>query len=90
MSTIAVIGLGVTGAPTATNLLGAGHQIVGYNYSRGKVDAFLSAGGAGAESAAEAVHGADIIVTVLPHSPEVEAVAGDEGILAHAKPGALW
>jgi 2-hydroxy-3-oxopropionate reductase len=89
--TVAVIGLGIMGAPMATNLIKAGYEVVGYNRSRGKVDALVDAGGRGAESIAEAAQTADVIITMLPDSPDVEdAALGEDGLIAHAKSGATW
>jgi 2-hydroxy-3-oxopropionate reductase len=88
---IAFIGLGIMGGPMAANLVKAGYDVTGYNRSRGKVDALVEAGGTGADSIAEAVAGADVIITIVPDSPDVEQVAGGEdGILAHARSGAVW
>ncbi len=88
---IAFIGLGIMGGPMAANLVKAGYHVTGYNRSRGKVDALVEAGGTGADSIAEAVAEADVIITIVPDSPDVEQVAGGEdGILAHARPGAVW
>ncbi|GAB2736005.1 NAD(P)-dependent oxidoreductase [Amycolatopsis magusensis] len=86
--TVAVIGLGIMGGPMAANLVRAGHDVIGYNRSREKVDALVAQGGRGAGSVAEAVTGADVVLTMLPDSPDVEGVAGD--LLANARPGALW
>ena len=89
--TIAFIGLGIMGGPMAANLVMAGYQVTGYNRSRAKVDTLVEAGGKGAETIAEAVADADVIITIVPDSPDVEAVAaGEDGIFAHAKPGAVW
>ncbi|MEU0236173.1 2-hydroxy-3-oxopropionate reductase [Nocardiopsis sp. NPDC006198] len=88
--TIAFIGLGVMGAPMAANLVRAGFDVVGYNRSAGKREALVDAGGRAAPSVAEAVAGADAVVTMLPDSPDVEAVVlGEDGALAHMRPGAL-
>jgi 2-hydroxy-3-oxopropionate reductase len=90
-STVAVIGLGIMGGPMAANLVKAGYRVVGYNRSRAKVDALVAAGGRGADSVADAVRGADVVLTMLPDSPDVEAVlTGADGVLAHAAEGALW
>ncbi|MFI6025899.1 NAD(P)-dependent oxidoreductase [Amycolatopsis magusensis] len=86
--TVAVIGLGIMGGPMAANLIRAGHDVIGYNRSREKVDALVAQGGRGAGSVAEAVTGADVVLTMLPDSPDVEAVA--EEVFAHAGPGSLW
>lgn len=90
MTTIAFIGLGVMGAPMADNLLAAGHDVVGVNRSPEKAEAFVARGGRSATDVAGAVSGADVIITMLPDSPDVEAVVlGDGGVLAHAREGAL-
>ncbi|RBY76826.1 2-hydroxy-3-oxopropionate reductase [Geodermatophilus sp. TF02-6] len=90
MTTVAVIGLGIMGGPMAANLLKADYDVVGYNRSRQKVDQLVAAGGRGAADVAEAVRDADVVLTMLPDSPDVEAVVlGEGGILEAAKPGTL-
>lgn len=91
MSNIAFIGLGIMGLPMSINLVKAGHTVVGYNRSSAKVEKLVAAGGQGASTVAEAVADADIVVTMVPDSPDVEAVvSGEDGVFANAKPGALW
>jgi 2-hydroxy-3-oxopropionate reductase len=91
MSTIAFIGLGIMGGPMAGHLVKAGHDVVGYNLSRPPVDRLVEAGGRGADSIADAVRDADVVITMLPDSPDVELVAlGDDGIFDNAKPGTLY
>ncbi|HEY5785004.1 MAG TPA: NAD(P)-binding domain-containing protein, partial [Microlunatus sp.] len=88
---IAFIGLGIMGGPMAANLVKAGYAVTGYNRSRGKVDALVEAGGTGADSIAEAVADADVIITIVPDSPDVEQIAtAADGIFAHARSGAVW
>ena len=90
MTTVAFIGLGIMGAPMARNLIAAGHEVTGVNRSRPAVDRLVEAGGRAADSVAEAGAAADVVLTMLPDSPDVEAVAlGDDGIYATAKPGTL-
>ncbi|HSU36038.1 MAG TPA: 2-hydroxy-3-oxopropionate reductase [Propionibacteriaceae bacterium] len=89
MSKIAFIGLGIMGAPMAGHLVAAGHTVVGYNRSSGPVEALVAAGGQGAGSVAEAVREAEVIITMVPDSPDVEGVAlGEDGIYANAPRGA--
>jgi 2-hydroxy-3-oxopropionate reductase len=89
VSTIAFIGLGIMGAPMAGHLVAAGHTVVGYNRSSGPVEALVAAGGQGAGSIAEAVREAEVIITMVPDSPDVEGVAlGEDGIYANAPRGA--
>ncbi|MFI0711866.1 2-hydroxy-3-oxopropionate reductase [Streptomyces inhibens] len=90
MSTIGFIGLGIMGSPMAVNLAKAGHTVLGWNRSPGRAAALVAAGGAEAASIAEAVRAAEVVITMVPASPQVEAVAyGPDGILANARPGAL-
>ncbi|MEQ3554377.1 2-hydroxy-3-oxopropionate reductase [Pseudonocardia nematodicida] len=90
-TTVAVIGLGIMGAPMAVNLVKAGYDVIGYNRSAAKVEALVGQGGRGAADVAEAVSAADVVLTMLPDSPDVEAVLlGEDGVLAHARSGALW
>lgn len=91
MAHIAVIGLGIMGLPMAVNLVKAGHTVVGFNRSQEKVDKLVGQGGVGAASTAEAVKDADVIITMVPDSPDVEAVvSGPDGLFANAKQGAIW
>ena len=90
MTTVAFIGLGIMGAPMARHLVDAGFDVVGVNRSRGPVDALVAAGGRAAGSIAEAVAGADVVATMVPDSPDVEAVlTGEDGVFATAGPGTL-
>lgn len=87
---VAWIGLGVMGSPMSENLVKAGYDVTGYTLEQDKVDRLAAAGGTGASSIAEAVKDADVVITMVPASPQVEAIAyGPEGILENAKRGAL-
>jgi 2-hydroxy-3-oxopropionate reductase len=87
---IGFIGLGVMGAPMARNLLEAGHEVVVHSRSRGPVDELAAAGAAPASSPREVAERADVVITMLPDSPAVEAVVlGDDGVLAGASEGDL-
>ncbi|HEY1387578.1 MAG TPA: 2-hydroxy-3-oxopropionate reductase [Ktedonobacterales bacterium] len=88
---VAVIGLGILGTPMAVNLIKAGYDVIGYNRSVAKAQALVERGGRAASTIAEAVGAADVILTVLPDSPDVEEVAeGRGGLFDSAQPGALW
>ena len=90
MTTVAFIGLGIMGGPMAANLVKAGFEVAGYNRSPEPVQRLVDAGGRGAESVADAVRGADVIVTMVPDSPDVEDVTGgDDGVFANAEKGAI-
>jgi 2-hydroxy-3-oxopropionate reductase len=90
LSTIAFIGLGIMGLPMAGHLIEAGHTVIGYNRSPGPVDELVDAGGKAAGSVPEAVRQADVIITMVPDSPDVQGVAlGEDGIYANAPKGAI-
>jgi 2-hydroxy-3-oxopropionate reductase len=90
-ATVAFIGLGIMGRPMAANLVRAGFDVAGYSRRRESADALLAAGGRWASSVAAAVRDADAVITMLPDSPDVEAVAlGPDGVVASAPPGALY
>src|SRR5437899_12765464 len=90
MTTIGFIGLGIMGSPMAANLVKAGFDVVGYDRGQGAIDKLVQAGGRGATSIAEVVRDADVMITMVPDSPDVEAVVlGEDGVLAYAKPGLL-
>ncbi|MBT2509861.1 2-hydroxy-3-oxopropionate reductase [Streptomyces sp. ISL-98] len=87
---IGFIGLGIMGSPMSENLLKAGYDVTGYTLEQPKIDRLVAAGGKGASSIAEAVKDADVIITMVPASPQVEAIAyGPDGILENARKGAL-
>jgi 2-hydroxy-3-oxopropionate reductase len=90
MTRIAFVGLGTMGLPMATNLVRAGHDVSGFNRSPGRTATFAEAGGTAAGSVAEAVRDAEVVITMLPDSPDVEAVVlGADGVLAAAGKGTL-
>ena len=89
--TIGFIGLGIMGRPMAKNLLAAGHSLVVHNRSRGPVDELVAAGAKAARSAREVAGRCDVLITMLPNSPDVELVAlGKDGIVEGARPGLLY
>jgi 2-hydroxy-3-oxopropionate reductase len=90
VSTIGFIGLGIMGNPMACHLARAGHTVIGYNRSPGRAAALIDAGGAEANSIAEAVKDADVVAVMVPDSPDVQDVLlSDGGVFAHAQPATL-
>jgi 3-hydroxyisobutyrate dehydrogenase len=90
MATIGFIGLGNMGAPMAANLVKAQHRIAGYDIAAEARAALAENGGHAAAGVAEAAAAGDIVITMLPAGPQVRAVyLGPDGIIAHARPGAL-
>lgn len=89
LPTIAWIGLGIMGSPMAENLLKAGYRVTGHTLEQAKLDRLAEHGGIPAASVAEAVRDADVVITMLPADPQVRTVMlGEDGVLAHARPGA--
>ncbi|MEV6643973.1 2-hydroxy-3-oxopropionate reductase [Amycolatopsis sp. NPDC051371] len=84
------IGLGVMGAPMAAHLVAAGHEVSGYDVTPAAGEKLEAAGGRAATGVADAVAGADVVVTMLPNHPQVEEVVlAAGGVLEAADPGTL-
>ena len=88
---IGFIGLGIMGRPMARNLLKAGYSLVVHSRSRGPVDEIVKAGATAAASPKDVAAQCDVLITMLPSSPEVEQVAlGAGGIIEGARRGLLF
>ena len=89
--TVGFIGLGIMGGPMAGNLLRAGYPLVVHNRTRAKEQELVSAGAAAADSPREVASQCDVLITMLPDSPDVEEVYldSDRGVIAGAKAGQL-
>jgi 3-hydroxyisobutyrate dehydrogenase len=85
---IAFIGLGHMGGGMAPNLAKAGHEVRAFDLVPQAVEKAVGAGCAAASSAAEAVKGADVVITMLPAATHVRAVFHDD-VAPNAKPGTL-
>src|SRR5215212_1104523 len=86
--TVGFIGLGIMGKPMAENLIEAGYDLVVYNRTREKAEELDAA--TVADSPKEVAEKSDIIITMLPDSPQVEEIlGGEEGVLEGIKDGAL-
>ena len=84
MATIGFIGLGNMGGPMAANLVKAGHTVTGYDLNPAALDALSKAGGKTAASAADAVSGASVVITMLPAGEHVRDVYLHQGGLIEA------
>jgi 3-hydroxyisobutyrate dehydrogenase len=86
MTSIAFVGLGNMGLPMVANLIKAGHRVHAADVRREAVEAAVARGAVGAESAAEATGRAEVVITMVPNSPEVEiAYLGPKGVLEGAR-----
>ncbi|MFD7452763.1 2-hydroxy-3-oxopropionate reductase [Kitasatospora sp. NPDC059827] len=87
---IAFVGLGIMGKPMAVNLVKAGHHVTGFDLSQASIDTVIAAGGHGAASIADAVKDAEVVITMVPADPHVEAVIlGEGGVLENVQAGTL-
>ena len=87
---LAFIGLGKMGAAMAANLHKAGYPLTVWNRSADKAAPLVAAGARLAASPAEAVRGADIVISSLADDASFRAVVdGPDGVLAGLSPGAI-
>ncbi|MWV13250.1 3-hydroxyisobutyrate dehydrogenase [Pseudomonas sp. R-28-1W-6] len=90
MTQIAFIGLGHMGLPMARNLLKAGFAVTVFDLVADAVATLAGEGATAASSAAQAVRGADVVISMLPASRHVESLyLGDAGLLTQIAAGSL-
>jgi 2-hydroxy-3-oxopropionate reductase len=86
MKNIGFIGLGIMGKPMAKNLLKAGYKLVVYDINAEPVKELVAAGAGEGKSSQDVATQSEVVVTMLPNSPEVkEAVLGEQGVIFGAK-----
>lgn len=91
MKTIGFIGLGIMGKPMALNLIRAGYQLYIYAYNMETIASFQNSGATLMRSVKEVAAASEIIITILPDSPQVKQVAlEDDGIIAGLTAGKLY
>jgi 2-hydroxy-3-oxopropionate reductase len=87
--TIGFIGLGIMGRPMAKNLIKAGYKLVVYD-KFAKFDDLVALGAQGASSNRETAAKSDLVITMLPNSPQVkEAVLGAGGVIEGIAAGSI-
>lgn len=87
---IGFIGLGIMGYPMSLNLVKAGFNVVVYTHKEAIMDELAAVGATKASSLADLSEQCDVIITMLPDSPQVkEVVLGPDGVMDHAKPGSI-
>ncbi|HSK68877.1 MAG TPA: 2-hydroxy-3-oxopropionate reductase [Candidatus Limnocylindria bacterium] len=86
---IGFIGLGIMGKPMAKNLLKAGYDLTVFDLNQAAVAEVVAAGAKQAKDAREAAGAADVILTMLPNSPQVKQVIFEGGVMDAARPGAI-
>ncbi|MCA1718924.1 MAG: 2-hydroxy-3-oxopropionate reductase [Actinobacteria bacterium] len=87
---VGFIGLGIMGGPMAQNLMETGYELVLYNRTTEKAEEIADDGATVAESPKEVAESCDVVVLMLPDSPQVEEIVeGEDGVLEGLKEGAL-
>lgn len=90
MEKVGFIGLGIMGKPMALNLIKAGYSLAVLSQSNAAV-ALVEAGAKSFATSKELAQHCDIIITMLPDSPDVQqVVSGSEGVLEGIQSGALF
>ena len=88
MKKVGFIGLGTMGKGMAYNIQQAGFELILFDIDKEAADMFVLAGGKAAESPRQVAEMSDIVLTMLPDVPQVEAVyLGEDGLLEGAKSG---
>ncbi|MGH2680901.1 MAG: 2-hydroxy-3-oxopropionate reductase [Actinomycetota bacterium] len=87
---IGFIGLGIMGRPMARHLVDAGFPLAVHSRSPGPVDELVANGAQARMSPAEVAAGTDVVITMLPDTPDVELVLfGENGVGSRLRPGSL-
>lgn len=87
---IGFIGLGIMGKPMAKNLMKAGYSLIVYDINKEPVRELMSLGAEGGSSPKDVAERTDIIITMLPDSPQVkDVILGENGVLEGARRGAI-
>ncbi len=87
---IGFIGLGIMGKPMSLNLIKAGYQLVVMDVFEPAVAELVAAGAEAAPTPRAVAEQADIIITMLPNSPQVkQVVLGEQGVIEGARSGAV-
>ena len=88
--TIGFIGLGIMGKPMAKNLLKAGYELVCFDLNKKVVEELVENGAKEASSSKEVSERCEIIIIMVPNSPDVKKVIlGEKGVLEGMKKGAI-
>jgi 3-hydroxyisobutyrate dehydrogenase len=89
-SKIGVIGMGIMGAPMARNLLRAGYAVSVFNRTRAKAEGLVAEGAVWRDSPAALADAAEVVISVVSDSPDVEEVyLGRDGVCTTIRGGSL-
>ncbi|WP_299417815.1 NAD(P)-dependent oxidoreductase [uncultured Sulfitobacter sp.] len=87
---ITLLGTGLMGAPMTRNLMSAGHQLTVWNRSADRAAPLVEAGANTAATAAEAIAGAEIIISMLSDGYATQALLDDDAFRAALPNGSVW
>ena len=91
MEKIGFIGVGIMGKPMTLNLLKAGYPVLVYDIDQHALAEVVKQGAVRADSPQDVAAKSDVVITMLPDSPEVEAVVlGKDGVIEGVRPGKLF
>lgn len=87
---IGFIGLGRMGKPMATNLLRAGYKLIVWNRTRSKMEDLVKAGAEAADSPKDLAARSDVVITMVPDTPDViEVILGEDGVIHGVREGMI-
>lgn len=90
MKRVGVVGLGIMGTAFASNLLGEGFDVVGYDLERDRIDELVAAGGRPVPSPAAVAAASEAVITALPSVAALEdVVGGQDGLVTGAHAGLI-
>ena len=88
---IGFIGLGIMGKHMSSHLIDAGYEVSVYDIRPGAVEELSAKGAIACKNCSEAAADADVVISMVPDSPDVEKVAlGESGILESARKGLIY
>jgi 2-hydroxy-3-oxopropionate reductase len=88
---IGFIGLGIMGKPMSKNLIKAGYELIVSDFNKGAVEELKALGAEIGSNPKEIAERSDIVITMLPNSPNVKAVAlGENGLIEGAHEGLVY
>lgn len=91
MEKIGFIGIGIMGKPMTLNLLKAGYSVLAYDINQHALSEVVKQGAVKANSPKEIAAQSEVVITMLPDSPDVEAVVfGKNGVIEGIRPGELF
>jgi 3-hydroxyisobutyrate dehydrogenase len=87
---VGFIGLGNMGGPMCGHLVAAGHEVTAFDLSDAALGRLVEAGARAAGSVQDCARDAEVLITMLPAPPQVEAVwLGEVGAVAALEPGSI-